>query len=127
KLRRSSRVTLSSVAQDAGVSISTASLILSEHPTYLGNFHPDTVQKVRRSAERLGYRANLFASVLPTKGSVFFALVLHGVADAVNTGWHHWTYEGDLLAGVVSAAAETGVYPILAVACPATIDQQLPG
>lgn len=124
--RPTARVTLSAVAQDAGVSISTASLILSQHPAYLGNFHPRTVEKVRRSAQRLGYRANLFASVLPTKGSVFFALVLHGATQA-QTGRHQWAFEGDLLAGVVKVATASGVYPILIITGEEVEEASLPG
>lgn len=114
--KSSARVTLSAVARDAGVSISTASLILSEHPEYLHNFHPDTVVKVRASATRLGYRANLFASGLPSRGSSFFALVLSGAAGDESSRAAHWRTEGQLLEGVVSTAIGAGVYPVLATA-----------
>ena len=57
------RVTLAHVADRAGVSTATASLILSRREEYIRQFRTDTVEKVRRSAKRLGYRANLFAPV----------------------------------------------------------------
>jgi LacI family transcriptional regulator len=114
---RIARVTLTAVASEAGVSVSTASLILSERPGAIRNFNPETVRKVQRSAQRLGYQANLFASGLPTKGSAFFALIMHDLGlPEEHRRRHQWGFEGDLFAGVISAAAEAGVYPIVAIA-----------
>lgn len=115
---RSSRVTLANVAARAGVSTTTVSLILSGREEYIRQFHPDTVDKVRRSADRLGYRTNLFASGLPTKASSFFAIILQEVGNREVSTWHHWGFEGDLLAGVIQEASENGVYPIVATAHP---------
>ena len=66
------RVTVAGVAERAGVSTTTVSLILSERQEYLRQFHPDTIKRVRDTARRLGYHGNLFASGLPTKASPFF-------------------------------------------------------
>lgn len=114
--KRPSRVTLATVADRAGVSIATVSLILSGREGWLRQFRPDTVQRVRKTAQRLGYRANLFASGLPTKASPFFALVVHDVASQAVMLWHHWAFEGAFMAGVIQTAADRGMYPILATA-----------
>lgn len=50
---RIKRVTLRDVAQAAGVSLTTASIILNEKPGY--SFHPDTVQRVWAVARSTGY------------------------------------------------------------------------
>ena len=88
------RVTLADVAEKAGVSVTTVSLILSGREGWLSQFHPDTIKRVREYAERLGYRANLFALGLPTRAAVFFALVVHDVDKDTVTAWHHWAFEG---------------------------------
>jgi LacI family transcriptional regulator len=113
---KTSRVTLARVADEAGVSPTTASLILSERPESLAQFNPDTVRRVRESAASLGYRANLFASSLHVKGPAFFALVLHGLhrLGAQLGVWHGHAFDGGLLAGAMHAAAKAGVYPIVA-------------
>jgi LacI family repressor for deo operon, udp, cdd, tsx, nupC, and nupG len=94
------------------------SLILSGREEYVRQFHPDTVEKVRKSADRLGYRTNLFASGLPSKATTFFAVVLQEVGNREVSTWHHWAFEGDLLAGIIQAASERNVYPIVATAHP---------
>lgn len=111
---RTRRVTLAHVAARAGVSTTTVSLILSGREEYIRQFHPTTINKVRMHASRLGYRTNLFASGLQTKASMFFAVVLRDIGNFETSTWYHWAFEGDLLAGVLQAAAERGVYPIVA-------------
>lgn len=113
------RVTLAHVADRAGVSTATASLILSGQADYIRQFRPATVEKVRRSAERLGYRVNLFAAGLPTKTPPFFALVIRdfGGRQSVHD-WHLWAFEGELLAGAVRVAAKNNLFPILATIDP---------
>lgn len=113
---RTSRVTVASVARKAGVSTTTVSLILSDREEYLRQFAADTIQKVRDTARRLGYHGNLFASGLPTRGSQFFALVVREEGNEEISNWHQWSFEGDLLAGIIRAAGESRVYPIVATA-----------
>ncbi len=112
----SKRVTVANVAERAKVSTTTVSLILSERAEYLRQFHPDTIQRVRETARRLGYYGNLFASGLPTKASSFFALVMRDDVSGESSSWHQWSFEGDLLAGTIKAASEARVYPIVATA-----------
>lgn len=123
--RTATRVTLADVAERAEVSITTVSVILSGRAETLRQFHPDTVARVREAAERLGYRANLFASGLPSKASPFFALVIRDIVKDDVTAWHHWAFEGDMLAGVVQTAAERDMYPIVAAAAPLAEEDSL--
>lgn len=118
----STRVTLANVAEKAGVSTTTVSLILSNREEYIKQFHPDTVEKVRRSAKTLGYRANLFASGLPTRAAPFFALVIRDIGRSDSSTWHPWAFEGDLLAGVAEMGLQTGLYPIVATIDPEADD-----
>lgn len=113
---RKGRVTLKTVAEKAGVSVATVSLILSGREEWLRQFHPDTVAKVQNCAKRLGYRANLFATGLPMKTSSFFSLVLADMGENDLGTWHHWAFEGSLLAGVVRAAVDRRLYPVVATA-----------
>jgi len=117
------RITLAHVAERAGVSTATASLILSQREEYIKQFRADTVEKVRRCAKRLGYRTNLFAAGLPTGVPLFFVLVIRdfgGPQDAGN--WHLWAFEGKLLAGALRVATEKGLYPIVAAIDPRAPD-----
>lgn len=122
------RVTLAHVASHAGVSTTTASLILSGKPEALTQFHADTIQRVQGVAEELGYRANLFASSLHAGGSSFFAMVLNLEEQRDPGTWHYRAFDGELLAGAIQAASSAGVYPIVATAgrdADATVIQSL--
>lgn len=55
-------VTIRDVAREAEVSITTVSQILRENSRY--QFHPNTVERVREAAERLGYQAHAAARLL---------------------------------------------------------------
>lgn len=117
------RTTLAHVAERAGVSIATASLVLSGREEYIKQFRVDTVEKVRRCAERLGYRANLFAAGLPTKTSLFFLLVIRDFGGTQDpTSWHLWAFEGMLLAGAMRTATDKGLYPVVAAIDPSDSD-----
>jgi DNA-binding LacI/PurR family transcriptional regulator len=107
------RVTIRTVADEAGVSPATVSLILAERPGWIEQFHPDTIRKVRHAARRLGYRRNMFASAMPQGASNFFALVLHEMCGASDETWHHWAFEGALLEGVNAVAEPRGVHAIV--------------
>lgn len=117
--RPAPRTTLAHVAERAGVSIATASLVLSGREEYIKQFRADTVEKVRRCAERLGYRANLFAAGLPTKTSLFFLLVIRDFGGSQDpSSWHLWAFEGMLLAGAMRTATDEGLYPVVAAIDP---------
>ncbi len=112
--RPRARVTLAAVAAAAEVSTTTASLILSGREEHLNQFHPDTIARVRASAKRLGYSANLFASGLPSQASTFFVVVIHHIGSDQLADWYLWGFEGDLLMGICWAGSAKGVYPIVA-------------
>lgn len=116
------RVTIKTVAEQAGVSPATVSLILSERAGWVEQFHPDTVKKVRSTAEKLGYRRNIFASAMPSGATAFFALVLREMAHAGAEGWQHWGFEGALLEGVNVGAEQHGVHPIVVTTPPEPSD-----
>lgn len=113
---RKPRVTLKTVAERAGVSVTTVSLILSGREEWLAQFHPDTVTRVQQCAKRLGYRVNLFATGLPSGASPFFSLVLADMGETEPSTWHHWAFEGSLLAGVVRASTTRRRFPVVATA-----------
>lgn len=120
---RSQRVTLARVAQESNVSVTTASLILSGRPEAVAQFQPETIERVRRSADVLGYRANLFAASLLAERSSFFALVMRGE----HTAPEHWrsnAYESEFLSGVTETIPDD-VYPVVAVAGPGTNDAKV--
>jgi LacI family transcriptional regulator len=124
--KRKSRVTIKTVADDAGVSCATVSLILREAPGRIEQFRPDTVSRVRTSAEKLGYRRNLFASGMPSGHSAFLAVVLKDGHEA-GTDWQHWTVQGAIWEGINTAAHRHGVHTIVlntpADAGPTTTDR----
>jgi LacI family transcriptional regulator len=109
------RVTLAQVAEASSVSVTTASLILSGRPEYLAQFQPQTIQRVRSSAEQLGYRANLFASSLLAERALFYALVIRGHTPD-QEAWRYGAYDSELMCGTAEGAAD--VYPIVALAGP---------
>ena len=78
------KVTLKDVSQAAGVSLSTASMILNARADV--SFSPDTIQSVRQSAEALGYRAPRRR----TKGSLpsrkVIVIVAPNIANAYYSG-----------------------------------------
>lgn len=114
--REKVRVTLDAVAAEAGVSRTTASLILRHQPDYLNHFKPETIERVTEAARRLGYRSNLFALSLDAKESLFFALVLHAPATGQFNEWLTKVNMDDFLAGTVEVAGKSGVYPIVSMA-----------
>ncbi|MEE1617754.1 LacI family DNA-binding transcriptional regulator [Brachybacterium sp. J153] len=71
-------VRLSDVAQDAGVSLATASRVLNGSARVPGKAVAD---KVRASAEKLGYVPNAQAQALARSRSGLIGLVVHDIAD----------------------------------------------
>lgn len=116
KRQPGNRATLKTVAEKAGVSVATVSLILSGKEEWLKQFHAETISRVRQCAKRLGYRANLFATGLPMKTSSFFTLVLEDFGSRNASAWPYWAFEGSLLAGVVRAATTQRLYPVVTAA-----------
>ncbi len=99
------RVTLADVALAAGVSSTTASLVLSGRGAEL-RISDAVQQRVREVAESLGYRPNIL-SVGLRRGS---SLALGFVSDTVATS----QLAGDLIKGALEAAHERGLMLFIA-------------
>jgi DNA-binding LacI/PurR family transcriptional regulator len=110
------RPTIRAIAEMAGVSRTTVSLILANREDMIARFRPETVEKVRQAAESVGYRANLLALSLRSPRPTFFALVLRGPArnDPEAISWHHQAFEGMFLAGVLDASRTLQLHPVVA-------------
>ncbi len=77
---RESRVTISSVAREVGVAVSTVSLVLNNKAESVG-IAPETVLQVRRAAQSMGYKPNHFARSLRLQRSGLLGLVLSGISQ----------------------------------------------
>ena len=73
-----SRSTLQDVADRAGVSLSTASRVLSNGPRQVA---PQLADRVHRAVAELGYTANLQARAVATGQSTMVGVVVHDIAD----------------------------------------------
>jgi LacI family transcriptional regulator len=73
-----SRVTLQDVADLAGVSLATASRVLSNGPRRVGR---QLASRVNQAAADLGYTANLQARAVATGQSSMVGVVVHDIAD----------------------------------------------
>lgn len=89
-----SLVRLQDVAEQAGVSLATASRMLSD-PEYVGR--AGLRERVLAAAAELGYRANPHARALATSSSTNVGLVIHDVRDA---------YFAMLSGGVITVAEQ---------------------
>jgi LacI family transcriptional regulator len=72
------KVTLQDVADRAGVSLTTASRVLSNGPRQVGQ---NLADRVRQAAADLGYTANLQARAVATGHSTMVGVVVHDIAD----------------------------------------------
>jgi LacI family transcriptional regulator len=73
-----SSATLQDVADRAGVSLSTASRVLSDGPRQVA---PQLADRVREAVAELGYTANLQARAVATGQSTMVGVVVHDIAD----------------------------------------------
>jgi LacI family transcriptional regulator len=76
--RHPSRVTLQDVADRAGVSLTTASRVVSEGPRKVGQ---QLISRVHQAVAELGYTANLQARAVATGQSSTIGVVVHDIAD----------------------------------------------
>lgn len=76
-----SRVTIRTVAEDAGVSIATVSRVLAG----TGSVAPDLRRAVEQSARRLGYARNTIASALRSSKTQTIGMVVPEIANPFNT------------------------------------------
>ncbi|MEL5990796.1 LacI family DNA-binding transcriptional regulator [Microbacterium phosphatis] len=94
--------TLGDVAQEAGVSLATASRVLNGSRKVAENYRV----RVQAAAERLGYTANLSAQTTARGTSAVVALLVADIADP---------YFGQLAAGVTRAAEAAGLITTIAI------------
>jgi LacI family transcriptional regulator len=87
-----SRVTLQDVADRAGVSLTTASRVVSEGSRRVG---PRLAQRVNQAVAELGYTANLQARAVATGQSTMIGVVVHDIADP---------YFSSIAAGLIEVA-----------------------
>lgn len=76
--------TLRDVAEAAGVSVSTVSLVVNQKPN--ARIGEETRNRVLKAAEQLGYRPNALAKSLVRGGSKFIGLVAQGLATSPFAG-----------------------------------------
>jgi LacI family transcriptional regulator len=89
--------TLQDVADRAGVSLSTASRVLSDGPRQPA---PRLADRVRQAAAELGYTANLQARAVATGQSTMVGVVVHDIADP---------YFASIAAGLIEVADAHGL------------------
>ena len=107
---------MQAIADRAGVSRATVSLILANRPEMLERFRPETVARVREIATEVGYQANIMALSLRAAHPSFYGLVLRGgglVGEGF--GWHLQAFEGQFLAGALESSRLLNLYPVLAM------------
>lgn len=76
----SSRTTIRSVAQEAGVSISTVSNVLNGRHAEMT---PETLRRVQSTMDRLAYRPNMLARGLVTRKTATIGLVISELTNAL--------------------------------------------
>jgi LacI family transcriptional regulator len=104
---RHRRVTLKDIAQDAGVSVTTASRAL--HGVTGGARAPsaDTAARVRAAAARLGYSRDQLASGLRTRHSRLLGMLVPRLSDYVLATIYEGVEEAARLAGYRTVVANT--------------------
>ncbi|MFU8853586.1 LacI family DNA-binding transcriptional regulator [Micromonospora sp. SL1-18] len=75
--RASTRPTIMDVARECGVAPSTVSRAFS-HP---GRVNPETAERIRQTAQRMGYRPNPIAKALPSGRTLMLALLVPDVTN----------------------------------------------
>jgi LacI family transcriptional regulator len=83
--RASRPPTLRDVAREAGVHVSTVSRVLNNQAA-AGRITPDTEERIRETAQRLGYRRNTIARALRTGRTLVVGMVVPDVANLYQAG-----------------------------------------
>jgi LacI family transcriptional regulator len=107
--RRTTRVTLQDVADRAGVSLTTASRVVSAGPRRV---RPQLADRVNLAVAELGYAANLQARAVATGQSSTIGVVVHDIADpyfsSIAAGLIEVAYRSEQLVCLSSAPSEAG-------------------
>lgn len=112
--KKKNRPTIQAIAERAGVSRATVSLILTNRPEVVSRFKDETVERVRAIAKEIGYTANLMAISLRSNHPSFYGLILRGRGVGDDRAWHHQALEGQFLAGAMESSRVRDLYPVLA-------------
>jgi len=94
------RVTINDIAEHAGVSRSTVSLVLQEHPRISG----ETRQRVQRSIHDLGYTYNRNAANLRRRTSQAIGLIINDICNP---------FFAELTSAIEETAADSGYFVYL--------------
>lgn len=97
-------VTLTSLARELGVNVSTVSRALSERPTGVS---ATTVETVRRVAAERGYRRNLAARALRTGRSLTVGMTVARLTDVALASVYGGVDEASIEAGYTTLVANT--------------------
>ena len=104
--------TMKQVAQKAGVSVSTVSLVMNHRDA--GRVKAEIAERVRKTAEELGYRPNPLASSLRTSRTHILGFISEEVATT--------PYAGGIILGAQDAASRLG-YIMLTVSTDGESDE----
>ena len=96
------RITLEDVSRSAGVSLSTASMILNGRSDV--SFSPTTVQNVRHTAEVLGYRSPAKHKARPLSSRKLVLIVSPNIGNA---------YYSNMIQAIQQAAEQHGVSTLI--------------
>ncbi|CAM3446004.1 LacI family DNA-binding transcriptional regulator [Marinicrinis lubricantis] len=94
------QVTIKDVAKKAGVSPSTVSRVISNHP----RISPKTSAKVKQIMEEMGYHPNLAAKSLVSKKSNTLGVILHRPAEELFLN----LFFSEFIRGIVTQATRSG-------------------
>ncbi|MEK3884688.1 LacI family DNA-binding transcriptional regulator [Paenibacillus sp. PL2-23] len=101
-------VTIKDIAKAAGVSPSTVSRVVSNHP----RISKATTQKVKKIMEEMGYHPNIMAKSLVSKTTKTLAIMLPRPAEELFQDF----FFGELLRGILTQSTRAGYDMLLAAA-----------
>lgn len=101
------------IAEKTGVSVSTVSLVMNNRDA--GRIKPDIARKVRKTAEKLGYKVNPMARAMRTNRTHIIGFVSEDVATT--------PYAGGIIAGAQDAANQLG-YLMISASTDGLVDEE---
>jgi len=101
------RATIADIAEEAGVSQSTVSLVINNNP----RISEETRARVLAAIERNGYKPNIQARGLAMRSSRVISVVLPDIPHVFAE-----TYFGELLGGIYAGASESGFKILMDIA-----------
>ncbi|MHC4124180.1 MAG: LacI family DNA-binding transcriptional regulator [Planctomycetota bacterium] len=104
-VKKSQKIKLKDVAEQAGLSISTVTKVLSGQAKKM-RIRDDTVQRVQKIADKLCYVPNQMAQKLRTQKSGLIGIYLAYATDAICAG---------ILSGILQELPRKGFFPLLTV------------